>query len=166
MDFWSQFWPQLIATLIGVGFGIPAGVWLNHLIERRTQKRKVQKIKDLVVAELSTNTQYLIEWKDNKNKGDIESGTLANHLHVETWRAFSEGGELEWIEDFRLRDSLSSAYHHTRIVQDYSRKYYDLTITRGSSRHVTHAINILERLETAVDNAIESIRDVRQNLLD
>ena len=38
--FWGEFWPQLIATLIGVGFGALFGVWGALLLDRRQENLK------------------------------------------------------------------------------------------------------------------------------
>lgn len=141
MDFLSQFWPQLAATLIGlclgipitlfatflaVGLGIPAGIWLNHLIERCEEKRRKKKILNSLNSELDYNLSQLIIW-DKGESGDFEAGSLGVKLRNETWRAFSEGGELEWIKSTKILWFLSNAYNLIRMVQELSERHYNLT---------------------------------------
>ncbi len=146
MDFWSQFWPQLIATLIGVGIGIPAGIWLNHLIERREEKRRKKRILNSLNSELDYNLSQLIIW-DKRESGDFEAGSLGVKLRNETWRAFSEGGELEWIKSTKILWFLSDAYRLIRKVQEFSERHYNLTNfgqTGESARGVSNYYKLLK----------------------
>ncbi len=156
--FWVEFWPQLIATLIGLCLSIPItfsaafiGVWGALLLDRRqenlqrledkkeAEKRK-RRILDSLNSELDYNLFQLIIW-DKRESGDFEAGSLGVKLRNETWRAFSEGGELEWIKSTKILWFLSDAYRRIRMVQEFSERHYNLTNfgqTGESSRGVSN----------------------------
>lgn len=163
MTFWDAFWPQLIATLIGVGLGIPAGIWLNHLIESRTEKEKKKKILNLLGVELTWNKGVLSSWK-NRQSGDFEHGTLGSRLIYETWKAFSEGGELKWVKDPSILFRLSNAYSNIKVIEKYSEKYYNLTMldSRGITQNTIEKMYI--RLDLAVDRCTDNIDRVIEML--
>lgn len=158
MIFWEQFWPQLIATLFGVGVGIPAGVALNRLIEGITENEKREKILSLLKVELELNLSELVAWK-SRASGDLVAGILGVKLNDEAWSAFSEGGELQWIKDPSILFALSNAYFELKAVQNYSKKHYDITIIGGIGVNPRYMEFIFGQLEKAVDNAEVTIRE-------
>jgi hypothetical protein len=158
--FWEQFWPQLIATIIGIVIGIPVALWISGFQEKRTEKEKKTKILGLLYLELNTNRYDLNCWKNKKRGGDLEAGTFGLKLNYETWKAFSDGGELEWIKDPSILYRLSDAYYHIKVVQNYSEKYYTLTILDSSGITKNTIDHMYIFLDTAVEKCIDSIDGV------
>lgn len=118
--FWDQFWPQLIATLIGVAMGIPAALWISRFREEQSRKDSVQKILVLLRDELLFNKNQLEDWK-NANAPDYRKSTGTYAVTKdELWKAFSDGGELEWIKDIELLAILADTYftlNHARELE-------------------------------------------------
>jgi hypothetical protein len=111
--FWQSFVSNLGATIIGVGLGIPVALLINRWIERRTEKERKKKILTLLRDELSYNE---IEF-DRMQNIDIlnrESGVLSSILRNELWKAYSDGGELEWIKNVDLLAKIADTYYSIR----------------------------------------------------
>lgn len=131
MDFWSQFWPQFVATIFGVGLGVYSAIWVNRKQEAKQEakeymewERKSNKIIFSLQKELNDNFNAFEGWDES----DYERSTLKARLKTETWKAFSEGGELKWIEDPDLLYFLSEAYASINAVKEVSEKYFQLFI--------------------------------------
>lgn len=163
MNFWEQFWPQILATLIGVGIGIPAGIALNSLIEGSTRREKKYKILLLLSDELEVNGGVLDSWA-SQSSADLKAGTLDLQLIDETWRAFSQGGELQWIRDLGLLFDLYRAYSRIRIVQKYSRKHYEIALQGGSGTNNNYGDFIYSQFKKEVDYAATIIRGTTPEL--
>ena len=53
-----------------------------------------------------------------------DSGIISSNLWEEIWQAFSDGGELKYIDDPRLLAELAHAYHIIRSVKNLADKIY------------------------------------------
>ncbi len=63
----------------------------------------------------------------DKSKNKLgESLLLFATLKNEAWKAFSDGGELEWIKNPELLDHIAEAYYSIRSVMQLSEKGFDL----------------------------------------
>jgi hypothetical protein len=165
MDFWSQFWPQLsvaliglcfgipitlFATFLGVGLGIPAGLYLEGRIEKRTGKVRKAKILSAIREELEINVSYLTNYKAHLE--GRETRTLTT-IRNETWIAFREGGELEWIRDPTLLNQLASVYFFINLVNHMSEKVYEMVLRFNMEKAEGQLIYLIE----TIDDLLEEI---------
>lgn len=108
-SFWQSFVSNLIATLLGVGLGIPAALWISRRQEASTEKEHKKKILYLLCDELQFNKEILTRWDGVENqKEDMWEVTM--DLKYEVWTAFSDGGEIEWIKDPILLGKLATVF--------------------------------------------------------
>jgi hypothetical protein len=129
-NFWSDFWPNLASDVISsviLGTIIAFAFYKfqkkdaeraeKEKLEKERQMRK-KKILDLVSKELLVNYKVVRLFLQTYGKSQIEHMekfdviySFAYQMKDELWRAFSDGGELRWINDIDVLDKLTSAYH-------------------------------------------------------
>ena len=98
-SFWQNFVSNTLATIVGaVILGIPIALWLNKHQEKSSEKERKKKILSLLREELLINLTQLSGWEKNDNKR-IEVNIIGPFLRNESWKAFSDGGELQWIKN-------------------------------------------------------------------
>ncbi len=83
--------------------------------------------------------------------------TLSALLRDESWKAFSDGGELEWIKDPKLLDNLSEAYFSIRSVMNLSDKYCQVSMHETNPMSFWTSSNLSSTIEYGVQYAIESL---------
>jgi hypothetical protein len=125
-DAWD-FLNNLVATLAGIAIGVPVGLFVSRRqaeqeeakrlrTEADERKKRVTKIVSLLQRELRDGLTTL---KRSKSAGAVSTWTGYNPIKIELWQAFSDGGEIEWIDDPDLLDKLAAAYHHLRLHSTY-----------------------------------------------
>ena len=123
--FWEGFLSNLLATVIGLIIGIPVAIYISNYQEKASEKERKEKIIELLREELFVNLNHLISYAKNTDKDAILL-VLSGFLKDESWRAFSEGGELEWIKDPKLLSDISWAYSSIQTVKYILEKHYSL----------------------------------------
>ena len=145
IEFWKNFLSNALATFVGAIIGIPVALWINriqHKATESTEKKKFEteakarkkKILELIRDELSDNKKLLDEIRSDEveypewEEGVAHAKTTENafRLKTELWRAFSDGGELHWIQDLDLLRSMALAYDIIRMVLYLGEKYTSL----------------------------------------
>ena len=106
--------------------------------------------------ELDHNNDILYFWEHNP-VDDLACGTVGVKLRDETWRAFSEGGELEWIKSTLMLSLLSNAYRRIRMVQVLSERHYNLINFRKERAGITILEEYIKLLKESVTKAKHSI---------
>jgi len=116
MDF-SQFLSDLLATLIGLAFGIPVAVGIYRWQEGRgraesakAEAERRDKLLRLTREELA-DCLKLMKDRYQMSHSHPTGQYIGHRLKTELWRALSDGGELRWIKDLDLMASLATAYH-------------------------------------------------------
>ncbi len=115
---------------------VTAGIWLNRLIQRSTGRKKKDKILSGLREELKTEKKKLDDFFKEINKPDRPKFPLYL-IRTETWNAFSDGGELEWIDKPELLDKLAETYFSIRNVNFLSERIFDLLLTAFVSTEFT-----------------------------
>ena len=93
--FIQDFISSGLSTLLGAIVGVPIAIWIATHQEGQTAKRKNQKIITVLRRELIDNLEILSDF-ENSLAGD---GIATVVVRDETWKAFSDAGELHWIKD-------------------------------------------------------------------
>ena len=175
---WSDFTSNLLATLVGVGIGIPIALYLNrkqtHIqqdIETRKQRKeqsiRAKKIVDLLENELQVNLFQL-----GANKSPAETGmsrvVFVSGFKDELWKTFSEGGEIEWINDVEILDSLATAYHFIARLKFLENLYFELNRTDPRDPNVNELIQNLGELDrqatTSLEETVKKLQQYRERL--
>lgn len=128
---WSQFKSDLLAALLAVAGGVPAGLWLNRMAERgrrireeadRTRRRRV--VLDGLLAELAQHERAYerILTHDETDAALIPLGDCQTHF----WNALAASGTLELIDDARLLGRLSSTYYLAEMFNGWARAMRDI----------------------------------------
>jgi len=174
------FLGNLFATLIGIVVGIPIALAINRKQQRtieskaeeqryRDEAERKKKILNLVKTELEFNKNSLIDRQSQEHQTEQRT-VLLPPLKDELWRAFSDGGELQWIKDLDLLDKIASAYHQIRTTIFLEQKYFDvihfpgLTIQRKKYPKdfiMEYLVNTDQGVLQAIDLALSGIN---QNL--
>ena len=147
--FWFDFLSNTLATITGIIVGIPVAIFLSEYQERESELERKYKILRLVEKELSANHDKLGNWKDS---GDKQKDGLTLHavLKTESWRAFSDGGELQWIKSPDLLGIISEAYYSIRSAQTLSERYFEVRMMSTTSALNWAEATSFSKLEEAV----------------
>lgn len=171
---WDQFWPQLAATLIGlclgipitlfatflaVGLGIPAGLYLEGVIEKRTEKETKNKVLILIKKELEQNIDWFDKWKDDP--GEVGTLFLLSFVRDDSWKAISDGGDLQMIKDPRLIGIFSNAYAGVHGVMRISELHTHIVISQYKDIDKLHTY-YMENLHYSVDFARDFTKEALQ----
>jgi hypothetical protein len=110
-----------LATMIGAGVGVLIGLevyrWQQgreHQAQEKEASDQETKILAALLRELMDNRKALAARREKMPQE--RSILLGFRLKDELWNAFSDGGELRWITDLTLLESISVTYHHIRSV--------------------------------------------------
>ena len=141
-----------LATFVGAIIGIPVALWINRIQQKilesneekklhlKATERKLKIVK-LLGKELKENLKILTEFRELAGKhpsisypGDLADFSqeflnrkvFLHRLRIELWNAFSDGGELQWIQDLDLLQSLTTAYHSIRMTIHTSSRFQSL----------------------------------------
>ncbi len=155
-SFWQSFVSDLSATLLGVVIGIPIALWLSRYQERNTEKERKKKILSVLRVELMENLTVLSGWvKEGKKK--VEVLYLTAVLKDESWSAFSDGGELQWIKDPYLLAELSDAFSTIRSIKLLADRYFNLIEFPTEETNSTAMNTVWRLLEAAITYAFKEI---------
>jgi hypothetical protein len=155
-EFWQSFVSNAFATFIGAGLGVLGALWLSKLQKESSEKERKKKILDLLFNELLINLTHLSGFQKSQIKHK-DALTLSAILRNESWKAFSDGGELEWIKDPKLLDNLSEAYYAIRSVMNLSDKYCQVSMLETNPMSFWTSSNLASTIEHGVQYAIESL---------
>ena len=122
--FWLNTLSNFIATLVGIGIGLPLALWLDRIARARNEtdrlaeaKKRAHKILTLLDSELQKNQQYIGQFHE-----DVANNFFP--VRMKLWNAFSDGGEIQWIDDPDLLSQLSDSYaqigRFDQIFQEYT----------------------------------------------
>src|SRR5208283_945824 len=125
MDF-SQFFSDVLATVIGAGLALWGAIWLDrrtHLRDETTRNQEKHdraiKVLSLILEELQFNLAALKVIDEN-------IASTYQQLKIESWQAFSDGGELKPIDDPVLLNAISNAYANIKHFTVLYYKYFDM----------------------------------------
>jgi len=160
-SFWQDFVSNAFATFLGAIVGIPIALWLSRYQEKAIEKERKSKIKQLLREELLENLSILSGWEKadyRKKNRDIHS--IGPVLKDESWKAFSDGGDLEWIKDPTLLSNLADAYYHVRIIRQISDRYLNIIYLGGDDADkpaIEHFADLLDRVIVNGSKVIYSV---------
>ena len=175
LSFWQSIISNLCASVLGVGLGVFGALWLNNYVEKRTEKERKKKILKVLTEELKENLVILEMWQDkNINFNRITSVrqdiiSLCVSLYTESWDAFSNGGELEWINDPVLLNILATCYNRVSAVKFLANKYFDLAYSdnRVVDQDTLEFIgkNLKDKVKSALLNLVEAEKYIKPMVL-
>lgn len=163
--FWQNFASNGLATLLGAIIGIPIALWISRYQEQKIERERKEKILILLLEELRFDYTILNDWKQNKNKDDFGE-YLCSQIRIESWKAFSDGGELEWIKDPALLNILAQSYYSLRKVSFLSEIW--LKNIAAPPRSYSHpsmhilTVNLNKSIDEAIDILVETVDEVHK----
>jgi hypothetical protein len=91
---------------------------------------------------------------------------LPPRFRYESWKAFSDGGEIQWIKDPELLGIISEAYYAMRILMELSHSLFSITNQSTISSELTLPVNKLIRSDIGQQsiNTIAAIKKALENL--
>ena len=153
--FWQAFVSNAAATLVGVALGIPIALWISRHQANTEEKERKKKILTLLYDELLVDRAVLFGWHDSQDQKS-EARILSAILRYESWKAFSDGGELEWIRDPGLLNTISEAYFMIRSVSQLSDRYFGMLMVDWEQVSSLAMRNVYDNFRMSVSRAIES----------
>lgn len=161
-SFWQSFLSNALATFLGVIVGIPVALWIGRYQERKMELEKKEKILKLIHEELSVNHDFLSEWLAEPSTTILD--ILFIHLRYEMWRAFSDGGEIQWIKDAETLAYIAEAFACVRTVKELAFNYYTIfSSTRLKENSISNKRlykNLVYSAELAIDMVGDALRAV------
>jgi hypothetical protein len=135
-QFRDDFISNLAATVVGLLVGIPVALELNRRQQASQEVRadeanakeiavRKKRILQLLRNELDIDRQLILHRKGTGSGG--QRGVSLPGLKDEVWNAFSDGGELQWLQSPDLLDSIATAYHSIRSIIYLEQRYFEAT---------------------------------------
>jgi hypothetical protein len=158
-SFMQDFSSNFLSTILGVIIGIPIALWTASYQERSSEQMRKAKILSLLQEELLANLTPLSDWQktfiDHKFPKIL---VLGGFLRDESWRSFSDGGELQWVKDPTILSQLSWAYGSIRTVRYLLEKYESYGNQAEGVYGSIGLHHIRDTLDTAIDESCEQIK--------
>ncbi len=155
-QFWNDFLSTGISTLLGAIIGIPVALWLSNFQTTIEQRSRKAKILTLLEEELLENIALLKTWEGWSGDRMERILNLLAFIKVKHWNAFSDGGELGWIQNPRLLGQIADAYNDLKMLRELCDKYFVLIPLDT----FPESQGALEKISTLVERGIQNaIRD-------
>lgn len=162
--FWLDVLSNFLATAAGLILGVPAGLWLDRYIRNRNEvekrveaKKREHKILTILRKELADNIQMM-----SLLYRDFANGYYP--VAFESWRAFSDGGELQWIDDPELLSKLSFAYARISQYSFLLEKCVEAVYFQGSIGNLNRKDDLFTLTVKKKDEFIKELNEVMEVL--
>jgi hypothetical protein len=155
-EFWLDFMANFFATILGIIIGVPASILINTFQNAKEENERKNKIIKLLHDELIINQIHISSWKNSENR-NYEALTLHAIIRTELWSTFSDGGELEWINDLDVLNALSDVYFALDSICLISKMIFELESSAHKSRDISNYLSIL--LEKGIDYTQEALEN-------
>ena len=176
-SYWDDLMSNWLATMIGVGIGIPIALWLSRKQQaseeevRREEaadedRDRKAKVLSLLQGELRHNRDMLVNRVKMREKGHF---VPIHRLKTTTWSTFSDGGELQWVRDLDLLEIMSTAYYYvyelTRIENLFMEVHYSATDwSRRRDARSEVDLTIDPTIATALEKTEQALQNIGVNL--
>ena len=154
--FLSDFLANAFATGLGAIIGIPIALLIARIVDRREERSRKRKVLSLLSEELQHNGSRLSHWQLSATKS-VETGVLHAHLKDQLWRAFSDGGDLQWIRDPVILASLSHSYHLLAAAKYLCACHFDVTHLATSVKTIYDAGALLVDLDDVASSFSDAV---------
>jgi hypothetical protein len=128
------------------------------------------KILNLLKNELEYNLRTLTDRQSAEE--ELERIYTPQRLKDELWNAFSDGGELQWIRDLDLIDSISTSYYYIRIEIYLEEMYFEAMHYQGPiynkrSQNIQGylkqtGIQVIKSIQRALEDIEQKLKDPRR----
>jgi hypothetical protein len=162
------------ATMVGALAGIGIALELNRIgemqrqsVQKQENDQRKKKILMLVKRELSYNLRLLSDRQPTANNS-FERVIPAMRLKDEVWNAFSDGGELQWLQSPKLVETIATTYYCVRAVM-YLEDLFQGKMLFTAKLSQVRALSELRRELEEADKLLEryliySIKEVENSL--
>jgi 16S rRNA C1402 N4-methylase RsmH len=93
-----------------------------------------------------------------------ECVVLGSLLRNELWKAYSDGGDLQWIKDIELLANIADSYYNIRAIMELSDKYYNAVQFATEDAPSTPSREVFQTLRLAVDVGLRSIQKIMREM--
>jgi hypothetical protein len=160
---------NLMATICGIVLGVPAAISISHWRDKIEQSKamrdaetKRDKILQLLLDELRHNKRIL-----SKRLALEDKKYPHPELKFIGWHAFSNSGEIRWLDDPALLDHIANAYHYIQLLNADEEIWYKAEIERDprqswkapGDRIREHIVKIYPDADKVVTQTIKVIEE-------
>ncbi len=131
-SYWNGVMSSLLATVVGIGAGLPIGLWINRKIQQEAEIAKKKednifaikqklKIYKILLPELESSIDFLNKFKN----GDFAK----LHFNTAKWKAVTNSGEIKWLTDLNILSKISLSYENLEITNKLVSSWLDTLIS-------------------------------------
>jgi hypothetical protein len=140
MEFIKSFISNALATIVGAICGLFIVLWVNDLERSRSKdenEAQMQASREKVVRVLIDDLQHnRDELQKHTSPKESDAFVLRTTLKIESWKALSNGGELQAIRDPEVIHRLADMFDKTSSVIYLLELLTDFGSGRGSYRSI------------------------------
>ena len=166
--FWLDFLSNFFATILGIALGLPIALWLDRVARKKSEREKKAetvrrsfKILTLLQSELQENIGMMSKFHEDVNNNYFP-------VRTESWNAFSDGGELQWVDDPEMINHLSIAYarieQFTFLFEKYIDAFYFPGMQGNSNLKVQLLRNVIKSKDAATTQAQSADKKIKEKL--
>jgi hypothetical protein len=153
-DTWQAFFANFLATMLGAIIGIPIAFWINRQVQEREERIQRDRIIPALREELFVNLGHLSSWQKSGMQ-KLETVYLGIFLEDSSWKAFSDSGQLSFIQDAEMLRKISHAYSGICILRELSERYIDLIHLPDKKERVILQAPVAILISRGIDDALD-----------
>jgi hypothetical protein len=168
--FWQSFVSNASATFLGAIVGILGALWLNNYWEKRKKNETKKKMLDVLLSEIKENINTLDIWENTEKDINKLSSfrepliSLYTNLYTESWDGFSNGGDLQWIDDPLTLNILATNYHRVYDIKFLSKICIDFAFSKSQIFDLQPFEIAGKRLGEKIHTALTTLDDIQKHV--
>lgn len=164
-EFWVDLITSLIGTLLGAGLAIPVGLYLDRWIKERETKEQISSILSSIKVELDTNLGILESHLHNKEtKGPFD----VPRVQIKAWEAAQYQGFLTSNNAYQLIKKMIGVYDQLELIRRLNEYMWSFLL--GPEQNYGLTDKKIEAISSSIKNeaqpAIYMIKECIQDIND